>query len=206
VILPVSKIKKNIKWSAGLVVLGAFFLVPIVSYAADDTEDTVINATIASTISLTTSGTVAIDVTPITGGSQSSAADTVTVSTNNSTGYALTLADADTNTALESGANTIAAHAGTQASPTALANNRWGYRIDGTGGFGSGPTTALDNASSSSQTFAGVPSSASPNTILTTSSTASGEATTVWFSVKTDTTKPSGVYTDTVTYTATTNP
>ncbi len=179
---------------------------PFAAYAAVDTENTTINALLGSAISMTTSGTVALNVTPTSGGSQTSASDTVTIATNNGNGFNLTLSDADTVTSLEKGGDTIPAHAGTQASPTALANDTWGYRVDGTGGFGSGPTSALNNASSSAQTFAGVPSSASPNTLKTTAITTSSDITTVWFSTKVTTVKPNGTYTDIVTYTATTNP
>ena len=140
----------------------------------------------------------------MSGGSQTSASDSLSVSTNNTSGYNLTLANNDTTTSLQSGANTIGAHSGTHASPTALANNSWGYAIPG-GNFDAS-YSALTNVTSSSTKWAGVPSSSSPNTLKTTASTASGDSTTVWYSVKADTTKPNGTYTDTVTYTATTNP
>jgi hypothetical protein len=177
---------------------------PMAVLAATDSDNTVINANLGSTISLTTSGTVTLNVTPVSGGSQTSASDSLSVSTNNTSGYNLTLANNDTTTSLQSGANTIGAHAGTHASPTALANNSWGYAIPG-GNFDAS-YSALTNVTSSSTKWAGVPSSSSPNTLKTTASTASGDSTTVWYSVKADTTKPNGTYTDTVTYTATTNP
>ncbi|MBW4062073.1 hypothetical protein HJC99_05875, partial [Candidatus Saccharibacteria bacterium] len=46
---------------------------------------------------------------------------------------------------------------------------------------------------------------ASPNTLKTTSGTASNDTTTVWYGVAADTTQPSGTYTNSVTYTATAN-
>lgn len=45
---------------------------PVVVMAATDSDNTTINATIASVISIATSGTVAINVTPVSGGSQTS--------------------------------------------------------------------------------------------------------------------------------------
>lgn len=179
-------------------------LVPA-AYAATQTANTIINATIASTISITTSGTVTLAITPTARGSASSASDSVSVSTNNSTGYKLQLNDADATTTLVNGANTIAASSGTFASPVSLANNTWGYRIVGAGGFGATATSAQTNAASLTGTWAGVTSSASPVTIKNTSTTASGDTTTVWYGAMADTTKPNGTYTDTVTYTATTN-
>jgi uncharacterized membrane protein len=184
----------------------AMALSPVIASAATSSAGTTVTATVSSTISVSTSAAVGFSITPIAGGSQSSSSDTVTVNTNNSTGYYLTLADADAATTLTSGANSILTGAGTQAAPVALANNSWGYRVDNTGGFGAGPTTTLTNASSSTQTFAGMPASGSPNTLKTTATTASGDTTTVWYSAKVDTSKPSGAYVDSVTYTATTNP
>lgn len=188
-----------------LALVGGVVMLPAAAYAATDSANTTINANIGSTISVSTSGTVGINVIPVSGGSQSSASDTVSVSTNNAAGYALTLANGDTDTELENGANSIDAHDGTQADPTELDNNTWGYAVASLGGFDSS-YSALNNAANSDTLWAGVPSSASPNTLKTTSSTASGDTTTVWYSVKVDTSKPNGTYSDTVTYTATTNP
>src|SRR5690606_13561016 len=91
------------------------------------TEDTTVSSEIGSIISLlTTSGTVNIDATPDATGVQTTDSDTVTVSTNNATGYTLQLEETvDGETALEYGANSIAATTGTWASPTALVANRW---------------------------------------------------------------------------------
>lgn len=178
---------------------------PIVASAASQTSSTTVNATVGSVISMSTSSTVAISLTPTAGGVVSSASDTVSVSTNNTAGYVLTLANSDATTNLVSGANTIGAHAGTQASPTALAANTWGYRVVNVGGFGASAYSAEANNGSSASTWAGVPASGSANTIKTTASTASNDTTTVWYGVKVNSTKANGTYTDTVTYTATTN-
>lgn len=197
--------KNNIKKVISLVLLAGLASTPLTVFAATDSENTTINANLGSTISITTSGSVALNVTPVAGGSQTSASDTVSVSTNNSAGYTLTLADSDADTDLENGGNSIVAHAGTQASPTALANNRWGYRVDSIGGFNTGGAVE-NNVTTSSITYAGVPATGAPNTIKTTAATASGDTTTVWYAVKADTSKPNGTYSDIVTYTATTNP
>ena len=168
------------------------------AYAAN----TVINSSIGSVISLfTTSGTVSLNVTPSAGGSQTIAADTVTVSTN-AQGYTLQLADTDTNTSLVSGSNNITAASGTQASPAALTAGTWGYRVDGLGGFGSSATAAVSNQSIGSTTFAGVPAAGSAATIKSTSSAATNDKTSVWYSVAANSTQAPGTYTDTVTYTA----
>lgn len=198
-------LKKKALVSASVVAALAVVISPVIASAADDSANTTINATIASVISITTDGTVAIGVTPTSSGAATSAGDTVSVSTNNAAGYNLTLADSDTNTNLVNGGNNIAAHSGTFASPTTLATNAWGYRVDGAGGFGAGPTSAETNLADLTGSWAGVPSSASPQQLKSTSATATADETEVWYGVKVDTSKPNGLYSDQVTYTATTN-
>jgi hypothetical protein len=199
--------KEVIMTSLNLIRLGfaALLLSPLAAGAATDTASTTVNAVLGSTISISSTSPVNLNITPVSGGAQTTASDTVSVSTNNAGGYFLTLEDGDATTNLVNGGNNITAHAGTQASPTALANNTWGYRVDTVGGFGAGPTSGSSNQTTNSSTFAGVPASGSPNTLKTTGTTASGDTTTVWYSAKADTTKPNGTYADTVTYTATTN-
>lgn len=183
---------------AGMVVAPAAFAV---------TGTTTVNANISAVISIATSGTVNLAITPVSGGSATSASDTVTVTTNNSTGYNLKINGATTT--LANGANTIAANAGTIAAPAAITNNTWGFRIDdatATTGFGNTTTTAQTNVASLTSTkWAAMPTTAT--LIKTTSAAAtSGDATTVWYGAMADTSKPSGTYSDVITYTATTNP
>lgn len=193
------KVSQNKIIAAGVVGL---LIAPAVAGAI--TASTNIDAVISSTISMSTSGTVTLNVTPVSGGSQSTQTDTVTVSTNNSIGYLLTLADSDATTTLVKGSDTLAAHTATQASPGALANNSWGYRVSGIGGFTTTNPTPGNNISDSTL-YAGMPASGSANTIKSTSTTASNDTTTVYYSVKADSTKPNGTYADVVTYTATVN-
>ncbi|HXE10433.1 MAG TPA: hypothetical protein VN554_03345 [Verrucomicrobiae bacterium] len=171
------------------------------------TASTTISSVISPVISLfTTSGTVNANVTPTGSGAQTIASDTVTVSTNDSSGYTLQLAETSAASALTSGSNTIPASSGSQGTPAVMAVNTWGYRVDGIGGFGAGPTSGQSSAAiSGTIKFAAVPATASPNTIKTTSGTASSDTTTVWYGVAANTSQPSGTYTNSVTYTATTN-
>lgn len=178
---------------------------PTVAGAA--TTSTTINSAISSVISVFTSnGTVTANVTPTGAGAQTIASDTLTVSTNDTLGYTLQLADSDATTTLTSGANTIAASSGNQTTPVVQAVNTWGYRVDGVGGFGAGPTSGQSSAAiSGTIKFAAVPANSSPNTIKTTATTASNDTTTVWYGVAANTTQPTGTYSDTITYTATAN-
>ncbi len=173
-----------------------------------DTASTTISSVISPIISLfTTSGTVNLNITPAAGSTkQTIASDTVTVSTNDSSGYALTLQDGDATTTLVSGGNSIAASSGTQTTPVVMAANTWGYAVQSLGGFnGSGYAGASSAAVSGTLKFAGMPASGSANTLKSTSGTASSDTTTVWYAAAVDSTQPSGTYTDSVTYTATTN-
>ena len=189
---------------AGVASLALVVGAPIMASAASQSANTTINATIADVISISSGPTVSVSLTPTSGGVVSTASDTVTVSTNRNAGYTLSLADSDATTDLASGGDTIGAHAGTYASPTALASNKWGYAVPGLNNFDASYSAETNNASSTSL-WAGVPASGSAQTIKTTAATASNDTTTVWYGVKATSAQPGGTYTDTVTYTATTN-
>lgn len=182
----------------------ALSALPLAASAATASANTTITANVGAAISITTASPIALTLTPTVGGVVSSSSDTVTVNTNNATGYTLTLEDADASTTLVSGGNNFTAHSGSFASPTALANGTWGYAIASAGGFDASYSTENSNASSTSK-WAGVPANGSAVTIKTTGTTATNDTTTVWWAAKADSSQPNGTYTDTVTYTATTN-
>lgn len=188
------------------VIVLSLVMAPGLVYAAANSDSTTVNANIASTISVSVTGTpVDLAITPVTGGSQTTAKDDVAVSTNNTDGYTLSIKSSTAQTSLnKNGTDTIAASSATPGSSAVLANNTWGYRVDSAtiGDFGSGPTSASADQTSNTTKFAGI--TASDFTIKSTSSTASGDTTAVWYSAKADTSKPDGTYTNTVTYTATT--
>jgi hypothetical protein len=186
--------------AAALAVMAA----PVMAGAA--TATTTVSSNVSSVISLLTSnGTVNVNVVPTSAGAQTIASDTVTVSTNDAAGYVLQLGETGAPSALVSGGNSIPASAGTKGTPIAMANNTWGYRVDGVGGFGAGPTTAAASTAVGATKFAAVPATGSPDTLKSTATTASSDTTTVWYGVATDTTQPAGTYTNSVTYTATAN-
>lgn len=188
------------------VVAFAVLAMPIASVsAASDTSSTVINGTIGSSITVSSSGPVNMNVTPTSGAVLSSASDTVTVNTNDASGYTLSLQTNSADRALTNGSETISAHTALPNNPSALATNSWGFRVDGTANFGAGTTTAESNVGTSAYTWAGVPANGSPATIKTTAAPAASDTTAVWYAMKADTSKPSGTYTNTVLYTAVTN-
>ncbi len=205
-LLPRENQLKELKLAVYLIaVIAVFFGTSAVVFAA--TASTTISSVVSPVIGLfTTSTTVNANVVPTASGAQTIASDTVTVSTNDSSGYTLQLAETTGSSALVSGGNSIPASAGTQAVPIAMVNNTWGYRVDSLGGFGAGPTSGQSSAAvSGSIKFAAVPATASPNTIKTTAGTATSDTTTVWFGVAANTSQPSGTYTNSVTYTLTAN-
>lgn len=158
-------------------------------------------------ISISTTSPVTLNVTPDASGRCSIAADTVSVTTSSSTGYTMQLSSSSTSTHLagQSHGGSISAGSGSYASPSALVANRWGYRIDNQGGFGAGPTTSQTNITIPATLFAGITSSASPATIITTNAPATPSDTSVWYGVCADMSPAADTYSRTVTYTATIN-
>lgn len=159
-------------------------------------------------ITLTTSGSISANVTPAAGATRCTvSSDSVTATTDSTTGYVVTLSDTDTTNTLVGTSATIPATSGTPASPVALTANKWGFRVDNTAGFGAGPTSGVTNAAIPALTFAAVPLSSGTAATIRSTSTADGSsvATPVWYGVCADTTLTSGAYTDSVTYTAVVN-
>lgn len=204
-------VKQRAKIAAWVLVAAAVATAPMTVSAAANSANTTINATVDAVISITTASPVAISLTPTAGGVVSSASDTVTVNTNNSAGYELTLKDTDTSSNLVSGGNNITPHTGTMAASTALTNGTWGFAIaTGTTGaesnnFDASYSAENNNASSTSK-WAGMPiSSGTAYKLKDTAAVATNDTTTVWYGAKVNTSQVAGTYTDTVTYTATTN-
>lgn len=157
-------------------------------------------------IGITTSASVSLSITPSPSGVCRLNNDAVNIQTANSNGYTLTVLSGSGSNSLTNGISNITATAGTVASPTTLSNNTWGFRVDGQGGFGAGPTTGASDASAI--TFAGVPTNVgTPAAIATTSvpSAVGGDNIPVWYGACVDTSITNGTYSLTVTYTVVTN-
>lgn len=188
-------------------VLAAFAVVvtPVFASAANP-ESTAITATVNSAISMTGSTTAAFAATPDTGNKQGTGSGTYSVTTNNTTGYNLRIRDSDATLNLVSGANTITPGTGTQASPAVLTAGTWGWSVVGAGGAGQFDTayTVANNAAPTGLKFAGI--TATDVQLKSTSTTASADPTTIYYSMLVATTQPTGAYIDTVVITATANP
>ncbi|MGI6611995.1 MAG: hypothetical protein ACOX0Z_00250 [Candidatus Nanosyncoccaceae bacterium] len=160
--------------------------------AAEQSTNITVNAQVQSVISITTSGSVLMNIVPGTG--VSSGVDTVTVNTNSHNGYVLNL-KATTSDRLVKGGDSIGPTSGSWLNPSTMSSDSWGYRIDNLGSFG-GPTST----SYAKVTLAG-------QDVKTTSghTTGGGDVTSVRYGAQVGVGQPSGDYTGQVTYTATTN-
>lgn len=200
-----TKMKKIIKYTSIVLTSAAIVALPIFSASAEESSTT-ITAQVGSTISINSTANVSFAINPTASNAKASSGQaTVTVSTNNATGYNLKIAMNGAARGLANGGNTIDAHAGTLASPSTMATNSWGYRVTGAGGFGAGVATAESNVNDLAQTWAGVPAQNADDTIKTHASAVQNDNTNVMFGAKVDSTKPSGNYTGTVVFTAAAN-
>jgi hypothetical protein len=192
----------------GLLVIGA----PVAR--ADTTDSTVYGSGNygdcnygSCTITLSSGGSTTLNVVPTPAGKCSVQSDTASVLTDSTSGYNLTMTTSTTNNAMTSGSGSIAAASGTAGSPSVLAMNTWGYRVDGLAGFGAGPASTQSSGSVPSVSFAGVPASNQTGTAVASSNAPANPAaaTTVWYGLCADASQPAGSYSVTVTYTAVTN-
>lgn len=159
------------------------------------------------TITLTDTGVPTLTVVPTPTGVCSVQSDTVSVLTDSTTGYSLTMTTSTTNNAMQGTSTNMAASSATSSAPTTLAVNTWGYRVDNLASFGAGPTTAQSSGSVPSVTFAGVPASNQSSTQVASSSSPANPAqdTKVWYGVCANASIPVDTYSATVVYTAVTN-
>ena len=159
------------------------------------------------TITLTDTGVPTLTVVPTPTGVCSVQSDTVSVLTDSTTGYSLTMTTSTTNNSMQGTSTSLAASSATSSSPATLAVNTWGYRVDNLASFGSGPTTAQSSGSVPSVTFAGVPASNQSSTQVAYSNSPANPAqdTKVWYGVCANASIPVDTYSATVVYTAVTN-
>ena len=173
-------------------IFGSFLLIPGDSNAEDV-------STLANDASLSVTLTpeaMNLAVTPTPDGTLTSDELAIQVSTDNTTGYTLTLALAGTESSLYDPASggEIQSTTATMGDPTTLAVNTWGWY----------PNSSANNTGN---LFAALPNSSNPYTLKKTSSatSGSGDTTTISFGVNVDTTLPAGSYTNAIVISAVTN-
>jgi hypothetical protein len=171
--------------------------------AALKAGDTKVQTTIGSTIAISTTGTVTVNVVPTAAGNIGTGADTITINSNAAGKVAVTLKDRDSDLNLvgsTNNANVIAAStttlAGSSGAGAALAKDQWGYRVVATS---NGTTTpAADN-------YVGV-TSAGETIYSGTVAKTGGEQFEVTYAINASTDVNPDVYSDVVTYTAVMSP
>lgn len=149
----------------------------------------------------TVTNQVQLSITPTTNQNFSSSSHHVKVDSNLPGGLDLKLSTATANNHLSTiGGQTIAPTTGNFNNPQAIADNSWGYRING-GAFGFNTVTET-NTNGSNFTWASVPPTAMPDVIFTSNSLVSDQTIPVFYGVKVSNTQAPGSYSATVIYEA----
>ncbi len=134
-----------------------------------------------TSLAISNNGNVSIPITPVDAGTLGTGASLVTVTSTDVVGYKLYIRANQATTNLANGPDTIPASG--NGSPAPLAVNTWGYNTDGSSNFvGIGLSDALIKTANGPFT--------------------SGDNTTVTYGIKIDNSKPAGIYSATVMYTA----
>ena len=177
--------------------LVAFFLGSVLMTPGESSAEDV--STLANDASLSVALTpeaMNLAVTPTPGGTLASDELAIQVSTDNTTGYTLTLALAGAETSLNDPASggEIQSSTADINSPATLSVNTWGWYPDSL-------------ANNTGNLFSALPSISTPYELKKTSSptSGSGETTTISFGVNVDTTLPAGSYTNAIVISAVTN-
>ena len=180
--------KKSILLSGGVVTLAAALGITALASTGTYAEgaNTEVNLIVNPVLSITATESIDLSVTPTAAGTFVSDDIAVNVITNSATGYKLYLSSNSAETALTSAAaGTSIPTVASAATSENMANNTWGYSL--------------------SEAFNPVPASSAPEMIKETStaSVSTADVTTVTVGAKVDTSIPSGVYSNTLLFTAT---
>lgn len=135
----------------------------------------------ATSLTISTTGNVQIQITPTDAGTVGTANNTVTVTSTDVVGYKLYIRSLSS-TNMTNGASTLSASG--NVSPSSLASNTWGYNTSGSGTNFTGITASDVEIKNGVGPFS------------------SGDNTAVTYGVKVDNSKPAGNYSTTVVYTA----
>jgi len=176
-------------------VSGSMFL-SVGDSSAESSEYVDITVNVHSVIAITTNAVndeLLLDIMPTPGGTLAKNDLVVTVSTNNSTGYALSMNSLTTNTSLVHEADSgtaIPSVAHAYNAPAALGANTWGWNL---------------GTAAATTTFAKIPPSDDSYTIKTTNEPSSNSNTTVTFAANVTDAMTAGQYMNTIVFTATSN-
>ena len=201
----IHKVNQNYLFGAGGVmlagILGAmlFPAMPEGAHAEDVSQSagTKVNLTVQPVIAVSAAdNAVSVDVTPTQGGTFEKDATTLSVSTNNETGYSLYLSTANGKSTLASlnpsVTNTIGAVAGT-VSEDGFGDNTWGYNLS-------------EGTPSGSLTYQAVPSDSTVQQGFGSEGPTASDTYTLTFGTKVNTSLPSGTYSNQVVVSVVANP
>ena len=188
--------------SASLALLLSLMLFPSLpdSASAEETS-TKVNLTVNPIISVSLQDSITVDVTPTQNGTFSSNTASLSISTNNETGYSLYMATSNGKNTLTSNnpstTNVISA-INTTTNDTGITSsnftsNTWGYNLS-------------QESPSSSTTYKPVPTTNGNTAIISTTSPTDTDTYNLTFGTKVDTTLPSGTYSNQVIISAVANP
>ena len=203
----IHKVNQNYLFGAGGVmlagILGAmlFPAMPEGAHAEDVSQSagTKVNLTVQPVIAVSAAdNAVSVDVTPTQGGTFEKNATTLSVSTNNETGYSLYLSTANGKSTLASlnpsVTNTIGAVTGT-VSEDGFGDNTWGYNLS------EGTPSDTDNL-----TYQAVPSDSTVQQGFGSEGPTASDTYTLTFGTKVNTSLPSGTYSNQVVVSVVANP
>ena len=154
--------------------------------------DTTVTATIEPVLSMSlNTNAIDLNIIPSSTGTEEYGSVTLTVDTNNSTGYQLTMSSTSPNL-IGSSANSIPTISGaTSSSPLALDANTWGWYADSFGSF--------------NQTYISLPDTGNELLVRQTNTNGLADRTIAYFGAKLNLSTPADTYSNTITFTAITN-
>ena len=162
-------------------------------------DNVVVNAEIQSVLAITAPSNLDLNIMPSSTGALTSGEVEVNVTSNNATGYTLSMSASTDNTALTNTetSDTINSTTNASESPNTLSANTWGWY----------PSSLSTNPGSSTGNyqFIAIPAVSSAATVKTTAAPSTNDISTVSFGVSVDTSIPAGTYANTVVFSAIAN-
>ena len=182
-----------------LLILGAMIFPTLPQSAQAEEAGSKVSLSVAPVISLSLQDTVAVDVTPTQDGTFRSNTATLSISTNNETGYSLYMATSNGKNTLISQnpsiSNVISAVNGGEDGVVSAKfdNNTWGYNLS-------------QEAVSDATAYKAVPAATGDAALITTESPTEADTYNLTFGTKVDTSLPSGTYSNDVVVSVVANP
>ena len=175
---------------AAIICLGLGYIISASPFVK--ATDTTVTATIEPVLSMSlNTNAIDLNIIPSSAGTEEYGSVTLTVDTNNSTGYQLTMSSTSPNL-IGNNTNSIPTISGaTSSSPLALNVNTWGWYADSFGSF--------------NQTYISLPDTGNELLVRQTNTNGLADRTIAYFGAKLNLSTPADTYSNTITFTAITN-